>query len=310
MTTSNRLLLQSWVLFPILALIPWAVLFYGPLTWTIPLVLAIGILAAACRKQWVAMACLMVSNPLGISFCRGIVDYSRGAPRLLYMGLPRLESFNVDQASRCFYGGGGCIVWGHEWVFMDPHNLAVRLLSRLCGPPSRSYSGPYPAKEDALRLVTDSPALALDEFVQGKVRAENRLFTIETNMLARLLDGLSLHSLRRPDAVFIDRSVRAHLYRGRCLIIRMTIHEKGAQDDFALWNQDAMVFFDVTVMRPFAYFTIRGQSMTRFPPVLYLQEEDEELSREYDRRTMQSSVPVTRGTPPADAGAAPESPVR
>jgi hypothetical protein len=64
------------------------------------------------------------------------------ARRRLNLSGCRISNRSIfDPATRCFRVGGGCLVSGNEWAFIGPHNMGLRLISRLFGPPPRSYAG-------------------------------------------------------------------------------------------------------------------------------------------------------------------------
>jgi len=251
----------------------WATAFLGPLSQLIIPALIIGLAISIRRKSWLILVLLVILNPLCIYFADGVLDYFRGAPEINFVGLPRLESYNLDRTSRCFKNGGGCLVMGHEWVFLTPHNKAVRLMSSLFGAPSKSYDGPYPTKEEGLEIVADAPETPVSEFKQGKIHTDSEIVQLQQDVITRLANrfvyiSFGIHELDDP----VIR-IQARLHKDRCLILRLTEMSNIAENnDDAM--QDILIFIDNNNRRPFAYFRIQGSSIPRFPPVRYLPEQD------------------------------------
>jgi hypothetical protein len=220
------------------------------------------------------LLCLLLGlSPVGVVFVEGVWSYLAGAPALRFVGLPRLESFNLDRSSRCFKSGGGCVLSGNEWAFIFPYNAALRLMSLVCGPPSKSYDGPYPTKEEALHMVSDATATPMSVFQQGTVIADGETIPLGTNLVSRLVAGLQLFLPEYPGNSEFEIGVRAKIYESRCVIIRLSEHNPLFNSDATL-NKDFLVFFDKKNRRPFAYFTIAGRGVLRFQPVKYLSDQD------------------------------------
>src|SRR4051794_28415877 len=128
---SNRVKALNWQLGLGLLLVSacWVAGMFGVGVLLIPTIIA-GALVAMLRKSWILLGMVAALNPLSVYYVRGIADYWRGAPAIWSMGLPRIESFNIDPVNHCFWSSGSCILWGNEWVYIDPHNSAVRLMLR------------------------------------------------------------------------------------------------------------------------------------------------------------------------------------
>ena len=184
-----------------------------------------------------------------------------------------MESFNLDRSSRCFRRGGGCVISGNEWVYIFPHNAALRIVSGLFGYPSRSYGGPYPTKEEGLDLTAKAPATPLAGFVSGKLAVDGEVVEFDVNMVKRLVDRLGLCWLENPEEGDLHTEVRAVLYQKRCVVVRLS-EQAGVPDSGGDWHKDILIFFDKRVKRPFAYFNIDRHSMSHLQPVAYLPEQD------------------------------------
>jgi len=223
------------------------------------------------RQFWIPVTVVVVLNPLAVSFAGGITDYWGGAPSLWFMGLPRISSFNVDPANRCFHRGCGCCIWGNEWVYLDPHNAAVRLMLHFFGPPSKSYNGPYPTKEEAEHLVAKAPTTPVDDFLKGRIHVDDAILPLQPEVVNRLVERLAL-SFALEESIYDahDKKIQATLYQDRCLILRIFVALENSRDA----ECDLMIFFDKKTGRPFAYFNSRRNDSPRFPPVRYLPEQE------------------------------------
>lgn len=261
--------MRPWTAITILIVASWITALLGPLSFLLLFLLGYGIYAY--HQHWKALSLLVLLNPLTVFFIIGIADYCSGTPELHFMGLPNIETYNLDRSSRCFHRGGGCLVSDDEWVQIIPHNTALRLLSLVFGPASQTYDGPYPTKEDALNFISDAPSIPVDEFVRGKIVQEDTTVDIGADVARRLVDTFFLNAPLLEEDVPDDRfhvEVVAKVYRGRCLILRLC-----EQLDPSLGQEerdtDCMIFFDMDIKRPFAYFRIKGRRVVRFPPVTY-----------------------------------------
>lgn len=270
---SDRLLLRQrpWLLVPVLIAVCWASAFLGPLSVTILLAVPFGVVATVKRRAWLPLTILLLANPLSVAFIEGVVSYARGAPGFLSVGLPVIESFNVDRSTRCFRSGGGCLVSGNEWVFMFPHNSAVRLMSRVFGPAWRTYDGPYPTKDEALALVRDAPPTPVQQFLQGQVVVDGEVIDLGKETVGKLAKGLRWISLDDPELQDQNlATIQCAPYQTRCLVLRLR-ERYGETEEY---HADVLILFDRWNVRPFAYFTVSGRSTPWLPPVWYLPERD------------------------------------
>lgn len=221
------------------------------------------------RKAWLALTATILINPLCVFFAGGLVDYMGGAPKLRYMGLPRMEFFNVDRETRCFHGTGGCLVSGNEWLFQGCHNLGVYLAAKLFGPPSRSYDGPYPSRDEAFGLVASSPDLDIHLLCKGEIHVGNRMIQLDPKMMPELVPAYMMISSAGPEPSDDDLGFRAQavFYQDRCLILRFADRGMGLGDE-----TDCLVLIDARVRRPFAYYPIKGRRFPHSTRVQYLPE--------------------------------------
>ncbi len=273
MTKLLRVVRRPWNLVPILILGCWITSFFGPVSMLILPALIMGAVVTVARKAWLAFGCLLALNPLGFHFAGGVVDYFRGAPSLWFTGLPRIESFNLDRTSRCFRAGGGCLVFGNEWVSLCPHNAALRLTALVFGPPTKSYDGPYPTEEEAKALTTGATATPLRVLQEGNVTVDGQTIFLGIELITQIVEGLQLSSLRPPDRSLCNSPVQATLHQERCLLLRLS-EEDTFSSGSADRAKDILVFLDMKTKRPFAYFRIKGSIFPRFPPAGYLPERD------------------------------------
>lgn len=251
----------------------WMLSMLSILSWLIFPLLGFALFRACRRVAWLPMLLLVLANPMGVWFIGGLVDYAKGAPKLRYMGLPSMESYNIDPQTRCFSQTGGCVIHGNEWVSQVSHNLGVLALATLFGPPSRSYDGPYPSKEEAFQMAAASPKLDLSEFIKGRIPAGGRHIQMDSGMVEDLLTTLGIYSLM--DYQFTGDApgtfVQAAIIQDRCLIIRI-VEIDSMPSTTRSEDQDHVIMMDMKIMRPFAYYRIKGDHATRRPRLQYLPE--------------------------------------
>ena len=247
-------------------LLSWVLSFLGPLSFLIFFILGFAVIRAIYRRAWLPLILLIAANPFVFFFVGGFVDYAKGSPTVRGMGLPGFEYHNIDPTTRCMRRSGGCVVRGHEWVSNGFHNLGVRAAVTAFGYPSRSYDGPYPSKERALREISNAPDLPLDEFQKGVIRIENRVFQIDPSMLFdwTMISGIiELMDMEpEPDHGIQVKSV---LFEERCLILRLIQKQEHSGE-----VQDFIILLDARNKRPFAYHCIEGSPRARAPMVNYL----------------------------------------
>jgi hypothetical protein len=249
----------------------WAAVIVGPLSLLIVPALFAGLYRTVQEKWRLGTVLLVALNPLSFSVMTGIVGYVGGAPTLHFRGLPEIESFNVDRATRCFRSGGGCIPMGNEWATQGMHNLGVVMMATVFGPPARSYDGPYPTKEKAAILSADAPVTANEEFLKGQIHLGEQTIDLGKPAVEKLVKGLRIESLMFPEFKREPAEVRAALYEDRCLIVKISQRDDFEPDKI---NNEVLIFFDKKSMRPFAYFNLTGYVPTRSHPLAYLPEWD------------------------------------
>ena len=105
----------------------------------------------------------------------------------------------------------------------------------------------------------------------GKVVANGEAVEFDMKMVKRLVDRLNLCWVENPEESDRHVEVRAALYQQRCVVVRLS--EMGDTPD-SEGSKDILIFFDKLTRRPFAYFNIKHRSMSHFPPVAYLPEQD------------------------------------
>lgn len=242
----------------------------------IPLLVVIGVIVGACRSVgWICLSLLLLANPLTVFFVLGIVDYSMGAPCLQFRGLPTIESFNVDRETRCFRSGGGCCIFGNEWVFDGSHNLALEFMCAVFGPPSRAYDGPYPTREEALEIVSLAPELNRDDFVEGRIEVGGESMKMDAAMIGSWLEDAGmdwgLPEIGDPSGGKSGMHVQAAVFARRCLVLRM-LAPYSLHSGLRRVDQDTIILVDMMNMRPFAYYEISGYWM-RLRTARYLPEQ-------------------------------------
>jgi len=246
---------------PLLLVACWVCALLGPASLLLIPALIAGTIALASRRRWIGLSALVALNPLTVLFVGGIVSYIGGAPCFRTAGYLDIEAFNLDPSSRCFWsGGGGCLLSGNEWVYITPHNLALRLMSRTFGPPSRSYDGPYPSKDEALALVAGAASVPLSGLMADRIEVDGRACSLEEGVGYALVTGLGFFPEYEADTPEEERiKVSAAIHQERCLVLR--IRQEEVRGDY-------LVLSDTANGKPFAYFDLprRGRSG---PPVRY-----------------------------------------
>lgn len=260
----------SWVFTAVISILCWLLSILGPLSWLMLLILAFALVRMNVRKAWLPLTATILINPLCVSFAGGLVEYMGGAPKLRYMGLPRMEFFNVDRETRCFHSTGGCLIYGNEWLFQGSHNLGVFVAAKIFGPPSKSYDGPYPSRDEALVLMASSPNLEIQLLRRGEIRVGKQMIQLDPEVMADLVPQYVMISSAEPESSDDDMDFRAQavLYQDRCLILRFVDRGMGLDDE-----TDCLVLIDARVRRPFAYYPIKGRGFPHSPRVQYLPED-------------------------------------
>jgi hypothetical protein len=246
---------------PLLLVACWVCALLGPASLLLIPALIAGTIALASRRRWIGLSALLALNPLTVLFVGGIVSYVGGAPCLRFVGYPGADAFNLDPSTRCFRTGGGCLLLGNEWVYLIPHNLALRLMSRTFGPPSRSYDGPYPSKDEALALVSNAPTASVSGLMADRVEAGRKVYLLEEGVGYALVIGLRFFPEYEADTPEEERiKVSAAIHQERCLVLRIRQKDTG---------HDYVVLCDTANGKPFAYFQLLRKHPTCAPVRYY-----------------------------------------
>jgi hypothetical protein len=262
-----------WAFSIVVIALCWVLSVLSILSWLILPILGFTLLRASRRGAWRPMLLVLLANPLGVYFINGMVDYGKGAPTLHFMGLPNVESYNIEPKTRGFHRTGGCLVRGNEWVSQDFHNLGILALATVFGPPSRSYDGPYPTKADALRLVSSAPVLDVGNLLKGKISIERENLEMDPEQILTIVQDLRFLTLGyedNPDPSEVN--ARAALFENRCLILKLLEVDPYPPGAIKSADRNFIILFDRKNMRPFAYYRINGDSATRRPRIQYLPE--------------------------------------
>lgn len=154
---------------------------------------------------------------------------------------------------------------GNEWISISPHNSALGLMSWVFGPPSRSYDGPYPSKEQALAILSEATEVAMPDILSDRIPCGPDVCLLEEGVGPALVSGLGFYPLDKPDDSDEDQiKISAVFYQERCLVLR--IRQKRNYLDYLL-------LIDRTKGKPFAYFHILKEGQPRmgrnYHPVNY-----------------------------------------
>lgn len=261
---------RSWGKPLLLLFLCYPLAFAGPLSLAIIPLLLWALYSSLTERNRILSAILLLANPLSVVALLAVVDYAKGAPRLQSVGLPSAEFWNIDRKTRCFNATSGCLVDEDEWVYGLPHNLTLYLLCSIFGPPSKSYDGPYPDKVAALRLVSNAPLQKTEDLTRCRLSVGTEIFELDPKNAELLTSSLGLFFPFGQDFDSELGQVQAVLFEQRCLILRAVKLDpfKSAESPEA----STMVLLDRKNMRPFCYYQIGGNRMSRYPKLQYLPE--------------------------------------
>ncbi len=160
---------RVWLLTFIGLLLAWAGAVFGPATLLALLVLPIGCVALCSRRQWVPLVCLGALSPIAFATVVAVISYVCGSARLRTSGLPSIETYNVDPATRFQRASSGCLVDGSQLVWQIPNNLVLRLLSATFGPMQGAYDGPFPSQEESDEALVVAVPISWDDIRAGLI---------------------------------------------------------------------------------------------------------------------------------------------
>jgi len=231
--------------------------------WPLAAIVALIGLIVAIRWRSFGTAATILIGPFVVLFATGIADWFSQRPQVWGMGLPGMEFFNLNPATRCYRATGGCVVWGGEWLVEKPHNEALKLMCAAFGPPRRTYHGAYPTLEEALEFMAHAPLIPRQEFVSGRFVLDGNHVKLGEQTVTDLLFDLGNFGALMDDDSYITE-FRAAVYQKECLIIR--VHTKDLDSrDHREW--DGLYLFDAKRLKPFARYVRKGQP-DRIPRLL------------------------------------------
>jgi len=249
----------------IVLLLCWITAILGPLSFLLPLLLIYGITRLLLTRALLMLSILLIANPFCLGLVIGVSSYLKGQPYLLGMGLPGTEHANIDPATRCFRATGGCVIRGNEWVFQLPHNFAVRTMAMTMGPPSGSYDGPYPTREEASKAVADGEPVRTADFATGRVELPTGTIQLDSTIAEQILEhcipNFWYSELLDEEDEQSHGRLTATLWQDRCLILRW--QGKLLMDE---GSGEVVVLIDIETSRPFAIYeltpgAVRGRAV-------------------------------------------------
>jgi hypothetical protein len=230
----------------------WASLLLGLLSLVLIPILLWGTARCLWRRARGPLLVLLVFNPMGVSFVNGVIDYLSGSPQYHAVGLLRVS--NPDRTTRCTTTTSGCVMWGHEWATMGPHNLGIYLMAVVFGPPRGVYDGPYPTEEEALRWVREAAPTPTDVFLSGKVQVNGQEALLGQESLSRMLARTSYYQCQMENRPIPELKVRAVLHEGRCLIVRLDETVPRLDNTTGTFTSTVLVLADARNLKPFAFY--------------------------------------------------------
>ncbi len=254
---------QSWLRALLLLAACWLLAFLGPLSYLVIPALPVVLRRVWCQRARLALALVLVLNPVSGFFIAGVAAYVNGAPVLRSRTLPDLESYNPDPTNRCPRSSGAGPVEASDWLSIATRNSGVLLMCRCFGPASLEYDGPYPTKQQALALCDNALLSPVDQFFKGRVLADGTMVRLPPAVVSGLAGLVALQD----DA---PTPIHAKLYQDRCVIIRLS-RRSGPAATAADFGTDILVLIDKRSQRPFAFYPLKGDTLPRKPPVGYLE---------------------------------------
>jgi len=249
----------------------WVARFLGPFSLLIIPFLFLGFWIAWEKKSKIAFVLLFLLNPLGLYFTHGVIDYIGGAPTLMYSGHARMRKWNVDRYSRAFRVGGMSVVSGNEWTWQIPHNAAIRFMCFAFGPPRKSYHGPFPSFDEAISMTETGERISYSELLQGHFMLESGFIHLGPDFGLALTEQFSslYFSTLIQDRSRFRHYIHCKMIDERCLLIRLIAKSLNRNSKWET-DLDCLVFVDLEVARPFAYWPIVGASNIGGPSFTYL----------------------------------------
>jgi hypothetical protein len=227
----------------------------------------IGLLfTIVCAVRWRSVRALSVLlfSPVTVLFAFGISDWFSRRPQFHGMGLPGMEFSNLDSKTRCYHATGGCVVTGGEWLFEIPHNVGLEMMCAVFGPPTKTYHGAYPTIEQALVLTTNAPPTPIRRFLDGQVVTRSKSVELGKKTIEDLLfDFGNVYAGTELDGVATE--VKAAVFQEQCLVVRVRTTDRDGGPD---GESDGVYLFDITEVRPFARFVLKGHAWRRIPRLL------------------------------------------
>lgn len=249
----------------------WLVSFLGHLSFLIIPLWMYGAWYSWRRRSLIGFMLLLTLNPLSIPFVRGLIAYRQGAPTILHSGHARMRRWNVDRQSRAFRVGGSSMMTGNEWTWQAPHNLAVRLMCAVLGPPRKSYDGPFPPFDEAVSLTETADTISYNDLIEGSFTVDSSAIELGPDFGPALVEQFTQFYLSAlmQDSSYARTRIHGRLVKERCLLLRF-IRETSYQESDWIRELDCLVFVDLDVSRPFAYWPLTGASHIGGPSFTYV----------------------------------------
>lgn len=237
--------------------VAWVLAVAGPLSLALLPVYAVVLYCLIARRRFVDVFVFVALSPLMVAFAWGAVDYAFGLAHLRGMGLPGTESHNLDRELRCPRCTGGCLVTGHEWVWIKPYNLAIRAMTACFGYVRDAYTGPYPTKAEATAALEDATEIPLADLRAGRINIAGRAVVLDEGVGPALADIEDSYLTK-------SRPILAAIWQDDCLILRIPAISWDDPDVASA----AIALIAVDAGRPFAFYA-EGEYFHHFPPVAW-----------------------------------------
>jgi hypothetical protein len=184
----------SWAIVAGTVVVAWLSAFIGGVCFLAVPAFLVVLVWLIRRRRWRPLVALLVTSPFAFAAVFAAVTYARGSARLLTVGLPGPDFYNVNPSTRYQSSSSGCIVDGSEWVLQLPNNLTLLALRAVLGPMPGAYDGPYPTDDEITGALRSAAPLNWAELERDNVSVGGGLVPLRTGI------GSDLAKTLRTDA--------------------------------------------------------------------------------------------------------------
>lgn len=237
----------SW-LWVLLALSFWATGHWGLLSFLYWILVGALIILIVTTRSWRPVLVLLTS-PTTIYSVQGASRWFDEKPAFAFYGLPSAGSFNLDPRTRCYWRSTGCCVDGSEDIWQPATNFGLEIMCQAFGWPPKSYHGPYPTQEEAIKLTSSAEPIRWEDFKSGLVKTSAFEMQLGGNQWEKIASEADLN-LWDGEKMLPPRLAAVHAGEDCVLVI---ISNNKTDEPTEL-----IYLFDRKTSWPFARYVIRG----------------------------------------------------